>query len=199
MTVLSFALLALAILAVAATLFTQWRVGGAPIVPTSPSVRKAVLEQIPQHGVVRIAELGAGDGRMARAFARRNAAAEVVGYELSPVIFLLARVLLLLDKRTRRRVILRLGDFRQADLAGVNVVFAYLVRRPTADLARWLPSAVDPGTTVITHTFAIPGWRPVISERASDLYRTPVYVYRYPDSLPNSAQAGTMNEIASDE
>lgn len=49
-----------------------------------------------------------------------------------------------------------------------------------ARLAPKLTAEFAPGGTVLSHTFALPGWCPQRTAIAGDLYRTPVYLHQVP-------------------
>jgi hypothetical protein len=48
-------------------------------------------------------------------------------------------------------------------------------------LAPKLLAELSPGTRVLSHTFALRGWKPVRTLEVDDLYRTPIYVYAVPE------------------
>jgi SAM-dependent methyltransferase len=173
------------------TVACQLRLQGVPPTPTSPRVRRELLRWIPRDRALTVHDFGAGDGRLARAIARSAPRARVIGYERSPAVFLLARLLLLLDRRVGSRVELRFADFATAELQPGDLVLAYLNRKANQQLARLLARRAPSGLTVITHTFALRGWTPVATAVAPDLYRTRIFVYRLPESLPGAPEPAT--------
>ena len=153
-----------------------WRFG-IGMLPTSRAVRRLCLQQMQQaDGPRQAVDLGAGMGGMARAMARQLPQTQVLAVEVSPVPWLLGQALSRLgpglpNLRWRR------GDLMQQDLRAVDLVFCYLSHRQMPALAAKLAAELAPGCQVISHTFALPGWRPQRTLWADDAWRSPVYVY----------------------
>jgi hypothetical protein len=55
-------------------------------------------------------------------------------------------------------------------------------------LAPKLLAELAPGTHVLSHTFALRGWKPLRTLVVDDLYRTPIYLYAVEPAL--TARAG---------
>ena len=113
-------------------------------------------------------ELGAGWGTLTSRLAERYS--QVIGYEMSPVPWLVAG----LRSLRHRSLTCRLGNFWKRDLSDAKLVVCYLYPGAMKRLIDHLPK----GCTIITHTFAIPGLAPISETRADDLYRTPIYTYQ---------------------
>lgn len=164
--ILAFAAIALV---VAWTLFT-----GSPPTPTSPRVRATMLSALPARlpeGAVY--DLGAGWGGLTLALARRYPDRSVVGMETSPLPALVAW----LRAARRRNAAIQFGDFLSADLSGAGLVVCYLSAKGLAELGPKLEAELAPSALVLSSTFAVPGWRPLDTFSAGDLYRSPVYLY----------------------
>jgi hypothetical protein len=158
-------LLLAAVAALSLVVFSK--VAGITPTPTSPKVRRALFELLPDvDGPVY--ELGAGWGGLSGALARRYD--RVIGYELSPVPWLIAWARSL----RHHNVAVRLGNFWKKDLGGAALVVCYLYPGAMTRLPTHLPK----GTLVVTHTFRIPGLTPLRTGRADDLYKTPTYLYQ---------------------
>ncbi|MBJ6763795.1 SAM-dependent methyltransferase [Myxococcaceae bacterium JPH2] len=159
------------------------RTGISPM-PTSPGVRREVLALVPPDTRGVVLELGAGWGTLAFALADRCPQAQVVAYELSP----LPAGFCSLRQRLAPRPNLRVAreDFFRAPFAGASTVVCYLYPGAMAKLAPKLLAELPAGARVVSHTFALHGWRPVHTHRLDDLYRTPLYVYEVPASAPRA-------------
>ena len=151
------------------------RLGISPM-PTSPRVLKTVLSVIPSDARGDVLELGAGWGTLAWAVASALPAARVIAWEASPVPF--AFCWLRSKVQRRANLVLRFGDFRDADLASSQLVLAYLWPGAMTQLAPRFDAELKPGALVVTHTFAWRGREPEVTVTSDDLYRTPVYRYR---------------------
>jgi len=120
-------------------------------------------------------DLGAGTGaivfRAARAYRAR-----VVGVEIEPF-----RVLIL---RLRRRfgpfadrITLVWGDLYGLPFGEATVVTAFLWPAAMARLRPKFEAELKPGTRLVSHCHAVPGWTPVRHDAETD-----VYLYRWPES-----------------
>ncbi len=182
---MAFALLSLILVLAAFALMLGYtiRTGISPV-PTTPRVaaeifavcRPETLIPLEAGGVVY--ELGSGWGNLAMALAKRFPDRAVVGYELSPLPWLVSRLALRLWPRPN--LALRRADFMAADFGDAALVVCYLypgaMRRLREKLERELPA----GALVVSNAFLVPGWRPTSVRHAADQYASPVYLYRMP-------------------
>lgn len=160
--------------------YTLWT--GISPMPTLGKVRRQLLPLLEPELEGIILELGAGWGTLAFALAARCPKAKVVAFELSPIPFALCWLRQRLMPRANLE--LRRQDFFRASFSGASVVVCYLFPGATARLAPKLLAELPPGARILSHTFALRGWKPVRSLVVNDLYRTPIYLYTVP------AQAG---------
>ncbi len=156
----------------ALTAYAAWI--GAPWLPTPRRAIDAALDALSVGPSDTVVDLGAGDGRVLVAAARRGARA--IGYELSPLFWALAWARTF---RLGRLVSVRLADGFRADLQGATVLFAFL--RP-ATMPR-LAQAIEKGewrkeksVHVVSYAFLLPGRQPAQVLRPPGC--APVYVYR---------------------
>ena len=160
----------LLLLIIVTLLLVSFAIGGfvgAPWVPTRKPDIEAVLDAaLLSHGQLFI-ELGCGDGRLVAAAAKRGARA--VGYEINPLLWLLA-VLRTIRYYPRARV--RLANFWPVSLAKADVVMAFLMPKFMPKLAAKAKGELKPGTRLISYIFQIPGKKPV---KKSDHW----FVYKY--------------------
>ena len=171
--------------AAVALVFVYTLVTGSPPTPTSPRVRRAMMHLLPRHLPIRsdgktgkVYELGAGWGGNVIALAKTYPEAEIVGIERSPLPWLFSRLRLIGQRRENASF--ELGDFTAQPLSDASLVVCYLSGPQMAVLADKLADELTPGTLVMTHTFAIPDWRPVDTVQADDMYRSPIYLYEVP-------------------
>ena len=64
-------------------------------------------------------------------------------------------------------------------ITSASVVICYLYPGAMRRLKGKFEKELSKGAIVVSNTFAIPGWRPMRVIEADDLYRTPLYVYRF--------------------
>ena len=165
------------LLGVLSILFTYVRTGAPPV----PSERREIGEVITllrRAGLPaspKIYELGSGWGALALALAGAFPEARVVGIELSPLPWLIARW----RARGVTNLEIRWADFHRVDLEDADAVAAYLMITPMVPLAQTLDRRLQPGTPVVTVTFWFRDRRPSATLRGSS-GRGGVALYRWP-------------------
>ena len=110
-------LLLVVTLAGASIIWSTLRLGISPM-PTSSRVLKMVLSVIPADLSGEVIELGAGWGTLAWAVSRQFPRSRVVAWEASPVPF--AFCWLRSKVQRRPNLVVRFGNFRDADLASIR-------------------------------------------------------------------------------
>lgn len=142
---------------------------GAPYVPS----KKRELQQIfktlyPLDVSDLLVDIGSGDGVVLRQAAARGARA--VGYELNPVLVVIARFL----SRDQPNVSVRLADFWFVQLpAEVTVVYVFGESRDIVKMAAKVATEaqrLEKPIALISYGFAVPGREPVKQEGAHYLY-----------------------------
>lgn len=145
-------------------------------VPYFPSGRRTwarVLRHVPRDRIVRVADIGCGFGGMCFAVSAARPLARVTGVEISPVLWIVCAVRRLL---TRAAPVFVLSDYRRVDLAGFDVVFAYLSPAAMPDLWRKALDEMAPGSVLLSFEFCIPdvAHRSVVPAGRG---RRPLYAY----------------------
>ena len=157
---------------------------GGPYVP-SPAIvvdRMLALAGVRPDDVLY--DLGSGDGRLVIEAARRYGA-RGVGIEFEERLVLRSR-----ESAAKTglggRVAFRQGDVMEADLRPATVVTMYLLPRLLVKLAPKLRAELRPGTRIVSHDYAIEGWK----AEATEIFdveekffihgspRTEIYLYR---------------------
>jgi hypothetical protein len=174
---LALILLALLLAGMLSIVFYTLRIGISPM-PTLGKVRRQLLPLIEPDLEGMIRELGAGWGTLAFALADRCPRAKVVAFELSPLPFAFCWLRQRLAPRPNLE--LRRQDFFRASFTGASLVVCYLFPGAMTRLAPKLLAELAPGTRIISHTFALRGWKPQHMLAVDDLYRTPIYLYAVP-------------------
>jgi len=124
--------------------------------PTSERLVARMLDAARVTPADVVYDLGAGDGRIVVAAAKRGAKA--VGIEYNPKLVELARCLVQADGLSDRARIVQ-GDLFTASFADATVVALYLL--PELDL-RLRPEllALRPGTRIVSHSYLMGDWSP---------------------------------------
>ena len=153
--------------------------------PTSAKVRRRLLSIIWELrgktewcSVGNIYELGSGWGTLACAISRQVTDTTVVACENSPLPYLFTVVRTKLGKY--HNLALKRQNFYRLTITPAELVVCYLSTEIMAELSLKFQRELRPGTIIISHTFALPGWQPKQIIYVNDLYRTPIYVYCVP-------------------
>lgn len=144
--------------------FTVGVVFGAPYLPTLESQRRTALELLDLKPGQTLYDLGCGDGRMLRSAAQ--AGLNAVGYELSPILVLIARIV---NFRYRKQVKVIMGDYWRADLSQADGIFVFLLDKYMGKFDRRVEGLGKP-VKVASYTFQIPGKKPALKRNAVFLY-----------------------------
>ena len=129
---------------------------GAPFVPTHPRAVEHMLGFARPQAGERMADVGAGDGKIVIAFAR--AGVEAHGYEINPLLVALGRW------RIRRaglrgRATMHWQNFWQVDFSGFNIVTVYGIGHIMAPLEAKLGRELRAGARVVSNVFPFPNWK----------------------------------------
>ena len=143
----------------AASVFLSQR-WGAPWVTTSQAQVRRMLDLAGLQPGQRLIDLGAGDGRIVIAAARRYQAM-ALGVEIDPVRCLLAKFFIRYY-RVQYLAQIQWADLFTVDIADANVVTLYLTRPGNQRLRPYLEAQLKPGARVVSNAFPISGWAPII-------------------------------------
>ncbi|HWB39000.1 MAG TPA: methyltransferase domain-containing protein [Candidatus Saccharimonadales bacterium] len=140
---------------------------GAPYLPTLKPQIAAALELADLKPGDHLLELGCGDGRVALAAAR--AGLRVTGYELNPLLAVVARIR---TWRYRKQVKIICADFWQTDWPPAEAVFVFLLDRFMSKLDKKLDSYQPKPIKLVSFAFKVPGKSPTAKKSG-------VYLYTY--------------------
>ncbi len=152
---------------------------GIPPMPTMPWTLRKILPLVPDPFSGTLYELGSGWGGPSIALARFHPQARIIGIERSP--------LPLFWSRTRAafaaipNVEFRRRDLFEENFHDADVLFCYLSPEIMIRLKEKCERELRPGTLLISHAFAMPGWTPSETKQLPGIYPTPIYLYRIPE------------------
>ena len=172
------AVLSTLLLLVFVLIFYSFGIGvffGAPYLPTLAKQRETALELLDLKAGQTLYDLGCGDGRMLKAAARHGLNA--VGYEMSPILVLMARAI---NWRYRKQVKVVLGNYWNADISGADGIFVFLLDKYMPKLDKKI-SALHKPIRLASYTFKIPGKEPIAKREA-------VFLYEYSGKLRTPAK-----------
>jgi predicted RNA methylase len=125
-------------------------------------------------------DLGCGDGRILIAAAEKYKV-KAVGVEISPKLVAEAKTNIENAGLSDQASVIR-GDLLDTDLSNADVVTIYLATSSNQKLKPRLERFLKAGARVISHDYAVPGWRPSHVERSNDRHIHLIYVYEMPPS-----------------
>lgn len=137
---------------------------GAPWVPARKYDVEKILDDVKLQKDETYLELGCGDGRLVRAAARRGAKA--VGYELNPLLWLIAW----LQSIGHKNEVIKFGNFWTIDLSSSDVVMAFLVPRTMPRLEKKALKEMKKKSRLVSYIFPFPN-------KKHDLKNKSWYVY----------------------
>jgi cyclopropane fatty-acyl-phospholipid synthase-like methyltransferase len=149
---------------------------GAPYVPSRATAIAAMVKLADAKRGMRIAELGSGDGRVVRALAQHGA--EVDGYEIQPLLAMWSRWLNRMKGLSDRTHIFR-RNLYSVNYSQYDTVVIYGFPNMMQRLGEKFAAEMQPGSRIVSHAFAIPGWVP-------DQKNENVYLYRIKDPKNNT-------------
>jgi SAM-dependent methyltransferase len=150
----------------------------APYVSSPARVVDRMLELANIKPGETVYDLGSGDGRVLIAAVEKYKA-HAVGVEISPKLVVMASNNIQKAGITDQARVMQ-GDVMEADLNGADVVIIYLATSLNAKLRPRFERLLKPGARVISHDYAVPGWKPTRVERTDDRHAHLIYVYEMP-------------------
>jgi SAM-dependent methyltransferase len=141
-----------------------------PLYLSSPKAAVALADKLPAHA--RFMDLGCGLGGPLARLASLRPDLRLLGVEIAPLNWLIARLRLL------RRAEVRLGSLWERPLADCDVVYAYLSPEPMSRLWQKVRDEMKPGSLFISNTFAIPGVPPDETLELHDLSHARLLIWR---------------------
>lgn len=153
---------------VMASVVGLWRARGVPFVALNKKQLQFLAENVKLDSGDCLVDLGCGDGRVLNLFAKQGVR-DLVGYEVNLWAYVRAKL-------STQSAKIYLRNFFKINLQRYNVVFCYLLDKQLAKLKEKFVQELQPGTKIISFSFAIPDWTPaqVINAGAG----RKIYIYK---------------------
>lgn len=143
----------------------------APWVPMRARDLKRLNRLVPIRPEDVVYDLGCGDARTL-IHALEMGAQEAVGYEVSLIPFILARIK---GRKYGSKFKIFYRDFYKADLSGATMIFLFLSYNAHAKLGKKFMKELSSGTRIATYVWPIEGWKPRIVDKTPD--DLSIYIY----------------------
>lgn len=149
-------------------------ISGAPFVPTPMHTGRKMLELGKVKEGENVVDIGCGDGRLVY-MAANNLKAKATGYELSPIVYLIAKIRQLF---WRSKAKIKFGDFRMHNLSSVDCIVTYMLPDTLRKFIPKFEKELKPGTRIVSYAFNIGDWKPIHIEPSSvEENRSKIWVY----------------------
>ncbi len=145
---------------------------GAPYLWTPKNALKEAFEIVCLKPGDVFYDLGAGDGK-ALIMAEKKFGGRAIGFELSPIINLFAKLHLYFGHARNSKVYLK--NFYKQDLSDANVIFCFLTVAAMKKLKPKFERELRRGTKIISYCFSIHGWN--AKKIISNKYPGNIYFY----------------------
>jgi ribosomal protein L11 methylase PrmA len=139
-------------------------------IPYVPSTRDHVSDMVRLAAVrpnERAVDLGCGDGRVMIALAK--AGADVAGFEIEPERVQLAQSNIEKEGLAGTAKVIPVS-FWDANLQDFDIVTVYGISSIMVRLGEKLRNELKPGARIVSNTFSLPTWEPVLKEGQLLLY-----------------------------
>lgn len=150
-------------------------INGAPFVPTPMEAVEKMLKTADLKEGDKVFDIGCGDGRMVYLAAKKYKA-NATGYELSPIVYALARIRKLFWGSKAKIVF---GNFKTKNFKDADVIMCYLLPETLARLQEKLDKELKKGARVVSYAFPIGSWKAHQRvERDPEKNIAPIWVYQ---------------------
>ena len=136
--------------------------------PSSETAISTMLKLAKIKRGVRIADLGSGDGRVVRAFAKKGV--EIHGYEINPLLVLISKHKIK-EEGLGNNAFVHWRSFWKIDLSQFNIIIVFGIDYIMNRLKRKLLKELKPGSTVIANIFPFPDWKYINKKDGIYLYQ----------------------------
>jgi SAM-dependent methyltransferase len=150
----------------------------APYVASPARVVDRMLELATIRPGETVYDLGSGDGRVLIAAVQKYKA-KAVGVEISPKLVSDAKARIERAGISDQAHVIE-GDLLKTDLTGADVVIIYLATSLNEELRPRLEKFLKPGARVISHDYAVPGWKAAKTDYSLGAQKHRIYVYEMP-------------------
>ena len=150
----------------------------APYVSSPVRVVDRMLEMANIKPGETVYDLGCGDGRILIAAAEKYKA-KAVGVEISPKLAAAATARIEREGISSQARVIQ-GDLLDVDLTGADVVTIYLATSLNEKLRPRLERYLKTGARVVSHDYAVPGWKPSKVDTTDNGRGHVIYLYEMP-------------------
>jgi len=138
-----------------------------------------ILERLDLKKEAVFFDLGSGRGAFSIRIKKIFPGFNVYGFDRSPFKICLSRIRAFFSGQ---KIIFTRKNIFNVDLSKADIVYVYTWQTTMNQLKEKFEKELRPGAIVVTSTFTIPGWEPMIAEETLKIKRDPafekIYVYK---------------------
>lgn len=150
-------------------------ISAAPWLPTLPSQRRHLIENLKLEPGQTVVDLGCGDGSVLFAVGKKHPQVTCIGYDISFIPLALAWIRKVLYSKHTRNVSIRFGNLFTKDISHADIVFVFLLDRSYPRLIQSFATRLKPEAKVVVEAWPFPGFEPIETITGPQLL--PVYIY----------------------
>lgn len=147
-------------------------ISAAPWVPTKPKQKNRLLEHLDLRDGMTIYDLGCGTGTLLFGVAEKNPNMKAIGYEISFLPFLIAKIRSLKYKNVH----IRYANLFQEPIEDANIVLVFLLSKSYKKLWKKFAAELEDDTLVVLEAWPFPRIEPVRTIREEKLL--PLFFYQ---------------------
>jgi SAM-dependent methyltransferase len=150
-------------------------INGAPFVPTPIERVRHMLKLAKIKPGNRVYDIGCGDGRIVYLAANEHGA-KATGFELSPLVYLLAIIRKFFWKS---QADIKFRNFKSENISDADIVFCYLLPDCLKSIKDNLLSQLKPGAKIVSYAFEVPEWELIHKEEKDPSQNfAPIWIYQ---------------------
>jgi len=119
-------------------------------------------------------DLGCGTGWMVIS-ASREFGAKAIGLEINLILFWICKIRQIFYGG--KNLVFKFRDLYKEELSSADVVYFYGIPTKNGLVSKKLRQELKPGAKIISYTFSLPGWTPVLVDQPT-LHDKPIFIYR---------------------
>lgn len=127
-----------------------------PFVPSKKVVHEKAIEIAGIKNRDVVYDLGCGDARFLIAVASKFKGIKCVGYEISPFLYLLAKI----KTRRYKNIKIIFGNFFKKDISEADIIFCYLLPSIMKKLEKKILKEIKKSLRVVSQDFSFPNIKP---------------------------------------
>ena len=161
---------------VAISIFNKTVEIGISPMPTLKKMRYSLFKTLPKIHRGTVYDLGSGFGFLLPMLSKKYPKLQIVGYEISYFPFLVSKFVIAAFNLKNVKVYHE--NYLDVPIDDAGLIVCYLFR----DGMRLLEEKIEKdelSCILVSHTFALPKKKPVVTKNAIDLYRTEIFFYSF--------------------